>query len=109
VIVLDILSWALLVFGAGLCVIGGIGLLRFPDVYTRAHAAGINDTLGSWAILLGLMLQAGLGLVTVKLAMLGIFLAMVGPVTGHALLKAAYAYGVAVQNEDEKAGEEHVD
>ena len=100
--VVDALSWALLVGGALLCVVGGLGLLRLPDVYTRAHAAGINDTLGSWAILLGLMLQAGLGLVTVKLAMIGLFMALVGPVSSHALLKAAYAHGVRVQSNDEE-------
>jgi multicomponent Na+:H+ antiporter subunit G len=105
--IVDAASWILLAGGAGMCVIGGIGLLRFPDVYTRAHAAGINDTLGSWAILLGLMLQAGLGLVTVKLAMIGLFMAFVSPVTGHALLKAAYAHGVGVRTDEGE--DEHVD
>ncbi|HIF40088.1 MAG TPA: monovalent cation/H(+) antiporter subunit G [Planctomycetes bacterium] len=100
--IVDALSWVLLVGGSLLCVVGGLGLLRLPDVYTRAHAAGINDTLGSWAILLGLMLQAGLGLVTVKLAMIGLFMALVGPVSSHALLKAAYAHGVRVQSSDEE-------
>lgn len=100
--ILDVCSWALLVGGSGLCVVGGLGLLRLPDVYTRAHAAGINDTLGSWAILLGLMLQAGFGLLTVKLAMIGLFMALAGPVSSHALLKAAYAHGVRVHSNDEE-------
>ena len=106
-IVLDALSWFLLVGGAVLCVIGGLGLLRLPDVYTRAHAAGINDTLGAWAILLGLMLQAGLGLVTIKLAMIGLFIALVGPVSSHALLKAAYAHDVRARASEEE--DPHVD
>lgn len=105
--ILDALSWFLLVGGAVLCVIGGLGLLRLPDVYTRAHAAGINDTLGAWAILLGLMLQAGLGLVTIKLAMIGLFIALVGPVSSHALLKAAYAHDVRVRASEEE--DPHVD
>ena len=105
--ILDVLSWFLLVGGAVLCVIGGLGLLRLPDVYTRAHAAGINDTLGAWAILLGLMLQAGLGLVTIKLAMIGLFIALVGPVSSHALLKAAYAHDVRVRASEEE--DPHVD
>ena len=105
--ILDAASWVLLVGGAALCVVGGVGLIRFPDVYTRAHAAGINDTLGSWAILVGLMLQAGLGLVAVKLAMIGLFMALIGPVSSHALLKAAYAHGVRVRSTDEEPP--HVD
>ncbi|MDP6741078.1 MAG: monovalent cation/H(+) antiporter subunit G [Planctomycetota bacterium] len=105
--ILDVLSWFLLVGGSVLCVIGGLGLLRLPDVYTRAHAAGINDTLGAWAILLGLMLQAGLGLVTIKLAMIGLFIALVGPVSSHALLKAAYAHDVRVRGSEEEVP--HVD
>ncbi len=96
---LDLLSWVLLLAGSLLCVVGAIGMLRFPDVYTRAHAAGINDTLGAGCILLGLMLQAGVTLVGVKLFMIALFMFIVGPVTGHALLKAAYAHGVAVRTD----------
>ena len=49
-----------------------VGLLRMPDFYTRMHAASVTDTLGAGLILLGLMLQAGLTLVTVKLLMVGL-------------------------------------
>ena len=59
-LVLDILSWALILAGAGFCVIGGVGVLRFPDVYTRMHAAGVVDTTGAGFMLAGLMLQGGL-------------------------------------------------
>jgi multisubunit Na+/H+ antiporter MnhG subunit len=53
------------------------------------------------------MLQAGLGLVAVKLAMIGLFMALIGPVSSHALLKAAYAHGVRVRSTDEESA--HVD
>jgi len=43
---IDILSWILIVIGGGAMLVGGIGVLRFPDVYTRMHAASITDTLG---------------------------------------------------------------
>jgi hypothetical protein len=46
--------------GGFFCVVGGIGLLRMPDFYTRMHAASVTETLGAGLILLGLMLQAGL-------------------------------------------------
>ena len=40
----DIASWLCLVAGALLCLSGGIGMIRFPDVYARSHAAGVIDT-----------------------------------------------------------------
>ena len=42
--VLEIISWAALLTGGFLIIIGGIGVLRFPDLYTRMHAAGVTDT-----------------------------------------------------------------
>ena len=47
--------------------VGGIGILRMPDLFTRLHAVGITDTLGAAAILLGLAFIAGWGLLLVKL------------------------------------------
>ena len=56
---IDIASWVLLVVGGLFCIVGGIGLLRMPDFYTRVHAASVTDTLGVGLILFGLALQAG--------------------------------------------------
>ena len=74
--------------------VGGIGTLRLPDLYTRTHAASITDTLGAGLILLGLALQAGIGLVAVKLVMVYAFMLLTGPAASHALVKAAYAQGL---------------
>ena len=71
---IDGLSWACLVAAGALCCIGALGLLRMPDFYTRMHAASIVDTLGAGLVLLGLILQAGLTLVAVKLVMIGFLL-----------------------------------
>ncbi len=90
---LDLLSWLLLVGGAVFCVIGGVGLHRLPDFYSRTHASSVTDTLGAGLILTGLMVQAGLTLVTVKLVMVLVFLWVTGPTAGHALAKAAYGMG----------------
>ena len=72
--VLDIASWISLAGGGFFCVVGGIGLLRMPDFYTRMHAASVTETLGAGLILLGLMLQAGFTLVAVKLAIIGMLI-----------------------------------
>lgn len=84
--------------GAAVCVIGGIGLLRMPDLYTRIHAAGLTDTMGIGLILTGLMLQSGFTLVTVKLVLILAYMLITSPTSTHALVKAAYAHGVKVEN-----------
>jgi len=94
-LVVDALSWACLVAGGLFCAVGALGLLRMPDFYTRMHAASVTDTLGAGLVLLGLMLQAGLTLVTVKLVMVGLLLFFTGPVAAHALTKAAMMRGLA--------------
>jgi multicomponent Na+:H+ antiporter subunit G len=85
----DILSWVLIVLGSFFTVVGGIGLVRMPDVYTRMHAASVTDTLGAGMLIFGMMLQAGLTLVTLKLLfILGLFF-FFAPVVTHALAQAA--------------------
>ena len=66
---LEILSWGLLIIGSMMLIIGGIGMVRLPDVFSRMHGAGIIDTMGACTILLGLTFQAGLSIVTLKLVL----------------------------------------
>lgn len=87
-------SWAFLVAGAVLVLIGALGLVRMPDFYTRMHPAGITDTLGTDLILTGLMLQAGFTLVTVKLFLIGAFLFFTSPTSTHAIANAAFVAGL---------------
>lgn len=92
--VVDALSWICLTVGSIFCVIGAIGLLRLPDLYSRTHAATITDTLGAGLVLLGLVLQAGPTLNGLKILIVFAFLLYTSPVGGHALVKAAYARGL---------------
>ena len=87
--IINLLSWVSLVAGSTFLIIGTIGLIRFPDFFTRLHAASIVDTLGCILIMLGLMLQAGLSIVTVKLFLVVLFILFTSPVATHALAKAA--------------------
>lgn len=93
-LVIDLLSWAFLLSGAFFMLVAGIGVIRMPDVFTRGHAAGIKDTLGAALTLIGLMLQAGLTLVTVKLLLIWVFLWFTSPVAGHSVMRAALLGGV---------------
>jgi multicomponent Na+:H+ antiporter subunit G len=91
---LDLLSAVCLLAGSLLAVVGGLGLIRLPDFFTRMHGAGITDTLGAGLILLGLMFQAGLSLVTVKLIMILAFLYLTSPTATHALAQSALTHGL---------------
>lgn len=92
--IVDLLSWILIVSGSLFAMTGGVGILRLPDFYTRLHGASITDTAGAGLIMLGLMLQAGLTLVTVKLVLILAFLFFAGPAATHALARAALISGV---------------
>ncbi|WP_455212633.1 monovalent cation/H(+) antiporter subunit G [Kaarinaea lacus] len=92
--ILDWLSWGCLISGALLSVIGGIGMHRFPDFYSRLHAAGTTDTLCAVLILLGLALQAGISLASFKLLLIFAFLLFTSPTATHALANAALHGGL---------------
>lgn len=95
--VLDVVSWLCLTAGGLFCLIGGVGMLRMPDFYTRLHAASVIETLGGGLILLGLLLQAGLSLVSIKLVFVGLLVFFASPTATHALAKAAMERGLRPQ------------
>ena len=80
---IDLLSGVLLSIGALFILVGSIGLLRMPDVFTRMHAAGITDTIGAAAIILGLLLIAGWSIVLIKVLLVLIFLMLLNPTACH--------------------------
>jgi multicomponent Na+:H+ antiporter subunit G len=86
---LDTLSWISLLAGGAFVLIGGLGLLRLPDFFTRLHAAGLTDTLGMGLVILGLMLQSGWAPATIKLVMIFVFMFITSPTATHALARAA--------------------
>ena len=66
--VLDVLSGVFLSLGCFFCVVGGVGLIRLPDFYTRGHAVGVTDTCGASFVLIGLMFQVPDSMTLIKLA-----------------------------------------
>ena len=83
------LSSACLLLGAFLIISGAVGVLRFPDFFTRMHAAGVTETLATTLILLGLILLAGWSILSFKLLLNLLFILITSPVASHALTKAA--------------------
>jgi len=90
----DVISWIFLLSGSFFCLTGGIGLIRFPEFFSRIHAASLTDTLGASLILIGLMFQAGISLTLAKLIMILIFSLLAGTTASHAMAKAALKSGM---------------
>ncbi len=75
---------------------GCVGMVRFPDVYTRLQAATKCVTLGTCLILLGVVVSAGGAGVEmgVKAIICGVFILVTSPTAAHALARGAYLSGV---------------
>lgn len=99
---LQVVSWLLLASGAGFLVVGAVGVVRMPDVFTRMHAASVIDTLGTGLVVAGLMVQAGFSLVTLKLLFLLALVFFSGPVVSHALAQSALHAGVVPLLHDDR-------
>ena len=76
--------------------VAAIGLLRLPDVYSRAHATSKSDTLGTGFGLLAAAMALEGGVVRLKLALLIGFVLLTNPVAAHAITRAAHLQGVPV-------------
>jgi len=100
--ILNSISWIFLIVGSFFCLTGVVGLLRFPDFFSRIHATSLTDTLGAGLILSGLMLQAGWGIVLAKLIMILLFSFLAGPTASHAMAKAALKSGLTPKKSGDK-------
>jgi multicomponent Na+:H+ antiporter subunit G len=102
--IVDIASWVLILSGSFFTIVGALGMVRMPDVFTRMHAASVVDTLGVGFLLFGMMLQAGLSLVTFKLLFLLILFLFTAPVVTHALAQACLHEDVEPQLAEDRRG-----
>ncbi len=96
----DILSGLCIAAGIIALVVGALGLIRLPDLYSRTHAVGMMDTAGVGFIILGLIIHEGFTLVSVKLALVGIFLFFTSPIATHAVAQVAYRSGLKPMTKD---------
>ena len=101
--VISVSSMLCLLVGSFLCISGGVGILRFPDFFTRMHAVGVSDTLAAGMILVGLMLHTSDGpalvnpdsFVRIKLLLILLMTLFINPTASHALAKAAINSGLS--------------
>jgi multicomponent Na+:H+ antiporter subunit G len=90
----DFLCIILVISGSFFVVIGAFGTYRFPDFWSRLHAASITDSAGVILLLVGMGIYSGLTLVTFKLLVIGLFLFITGPTSTHAVANAALVSGL---------------
>jgi multicomponent Na+:H+ antiporter subunit G len=108
---MNILVIALLVTGVFLFFATTVGLLRFPDFYSRMHAAGKGDTLSSLLMLVALALyelhELNLAtlLVGIKILLIIVFIFMASPTATHAITDAGFESGVKPWQKEKNGGE----
>ncbi|MDW8325920.1 MAG: monovalent cation/H(+) antiporter subunit G [Anaerolineales bacterium] len=93
--ILQLIAFLAVVVGTTFSVLGVLGMIRLPDVYTRLHATGKVSTFGVILLLVAAIDWTPLGFGKGLLLML--FLLMAGPVASHALSAAAYRLGIPMQ------------
>lgn len=89
------LSIILLVVGVFFFFAGTVGLLRFPDVYSRLHALAKADNLGLGCVLLGLALQAESLATALKLLLIWPLVLAASAGVGFAIARRAHALGIS--------------
>ncbi|MGB1962189.1 MAG: monovalent cation/H(+) antiporter subunit G [Candidatus Puniceispirillaceae bacterium] len=91
-----LLSWlsgGALLLGTAALLVGALGLVRLPNLFSRIHAVGMMDTAGVAFITLGMLIHEGFSLVSVKLAVVGVFLFFTSPIATHAVAQVAHRSG----------------
>ena len=98
---INIASWVFIIGGCIFCLIGGVGLIRLPDMFARMHGASLIDTMGIGLILIGLMFQVGFTLITAKLFLILVFIFFTSPTSTYALARAAINGDLVAKVEDD--------
>jgi len=88
--VLTVIAYIMIGAGTVFCIIAVLGMLRFPDVYTRYHAGTKGVTAGNLLILAGVAILEWSLLISLKLFIIAIFFFMTNPIGTHSIARAAY-------------------
>jgi multicomponent Na+:H+ antiporter subunit G len=92
--------------GVFFTLVAAVGILRLPDIYTRAHGASKSDTLGAGLTLAGVAVAFGSSIPTVKAALLVVFMFITNPTAAHAIARAAADQGIEPWTADEEGDAE---
>lgn len=99
---MSMLVTALIVVGLFFLVAAAVGMVRFPDVFSRAHAVALTDSLGAFFLLTGLAVYHGFNTNTLRILVVLALLYLVNPVISHATVRAALRTGHKPVGEDRR-------
>lgn len=91
---MDILSVLFIVAGLFFLIVAAVGVIRLPDVFSRAHAVSLTDSLGAFLMLVGIALHEGLSRNLLKIIAVLALLYIQNPVITHATVRAALRVGL---------------
>ena len=91
---MTILAIGLIVIGLFFLVVGSIGMIRLPNVFVRAHALSLTDSLGAVLVLAGLAVYQGFNMNFLKIMVVLVLVYLLNPVIAHATIRAAHRTGV---------------
>jgi len=91
---MEILSMIFIVTGLFFLTVAAIGVIRLPDVFSRAHAVSLTDSLGAFLMLIGIALHEGLGTNMFKIFVVLALIYIINPVITHATIRAALRSGL---------------
>lgn len=107
---IDLIAAAFLIAGTAFLMISALGLIRFPDFWTRAHAVAKAETLGLVLVFIGLIVLNRFGPGSLQLALIAAFSLLVNPTAIHALARSALrGGGPANKDAADSPGEPHSD
>ncbi|MDY6844377.1 MAG: monovalent cation/H(+) antiporter subunit G [Thermodesulfobacteriota bacterium] len=102
--VAKVISIICILFGLFFFTTATIGLLRFPDFFSRLHATGKGDTLAVFLCLLGLSFYHGFTITSFKIVFIAVFMFLAQPTATHAISRAAFRCGLKPWMKNEKEG-----
>lgn len=104
---MNALEWfqaALLIGGVAFFIVGSIGVLRFPDVFTRVHALTKADNLGLGLIVFGLLPSAGSPAGALKLLLVWLLALLASATAGYLVARSALRRGITPWRKEDDAG-----
>jgi multicomponent Na+:H+ antiporter subunit G len=101
----NVLAEALILFGCVFILVSALGVLRFPDVYTRLHASTKLVSVAGIGIFGGAALAFSPVEATGRVLLIALFFFLTAPLSGYMIARAAYLRGIAPYWEDDSIDE----
>ena len=95
----EIIAYIFMGAGAIFAVITAVGLIRFPDVYTRIHAVAVVLTISAVLITVGIAIYVWELYLSLKILLISLFFLISNPMATHSIARASYRRKIALPKE----------